>query len=59
MEHRDLKVMFAKSGSGSITTRLAIPKKWANDMGLSPEEREVEVTYTDNKEIIIKKKEQK
>lgn len=50
-------MMFAKSGSGSITARLAVPKKWLNDMGVTPEEREVELEYLEEKkEIIIKKK---
>lgn len=57
MEKRDLKVMFAKSGSGSKTTRLTIPIAWIKEMNLTEEDRAVEVTYDKiEKTITIKKK---
>ncbi|MCR1848278.1 AbrB/MazE/SpoVT family DNA-binding domain-containing protein [Paeniclostridium sordellii] len=56
-EKRDLKVMFAKSGSGSKTTRLTLPIAWVKEMNITEDERSVEVTYDDaNKSITIKKK---
>ncbi|MEI6856009.1 AbrB/MazE/SpoVT family DNA-binding domain-containing protein [Psychrilyobacter sp.] len=57
MEKRTLKMMFSKSGSGSITTRLAIPKAWCNKMNIVEEDREIDVYFDeDKKEIVIKKK---
>lgn len=57
MEKRDLKIMFAKSGNGFLTTRLSVPKAWVDDMEITQDEREVEVEYnTETKEITIKKK---
>ena len=50
---RFLNVMFNKSGSGSISTRLSIPKEWINAMGVTPENRQVIATF-DKKNKIIK-----
>ena len=56
-ETRELNVMFAKSGSGSKTTRLTIPMKWVKDMNITEDDRNVEVTFNkDDKTITIKKK---
>lgn len=56
-QKRDLKVMFAKSGSGSKTTRLTLPIAWVKEMNITEDERQVEVTYDDeDKSITIKKK---
>ena len=56
-----LKVMFNKaggnSGKNSINTRISLPKIWVDEMGITPEDREVEVTFEKNKIIIEKKKE--
>lgn len=57
MKKRELNIAFYKSGSGSISTRITLPKKWIDEMGINPEERKVEVEYNeDTKEITIKKK---
>ena len=56
MDKRILKISFNKAGSGSITKRLAIPSKIVSDMGITENDREVELLYDENKkEIIIKK----
>ncbi len=56
MDKRILKISFNKAGSGSITKRLAIPSRIASDMGITKNDREVELIYNDNKkEITIKK----
>ena len=56
MDKRILKVSFNKAGSGSITKRLAIPSKIISDMGITEDDREVELLYNENKkEITIKK----
>ena len=56
MEKRVLKVMFAKGGSGSLHTKLNVPITWVRAMGISAEEREVEIVF-DGKKITIQKKE--
>ena len=53
MEERILKVLFGKSGSGSISPRISLPMSWIKDMGLSQENREVTVKYDENKKQII------
>lgn len=56
MEERKLKILFGKSGSGSISPRISLPIGWIRDMGISQENRNVNVTYNEEtKEIIIKK----
>lgn len=53
-ESRQLKVSFNKSGSGSISSSVRLPISWLKEMGISKEDREVEVIFN-NEEIIIKK----
>lgn len=53
-ESRQLKVSFNKSGSGSISSSVRLPISWLKEMGISKEDREVEVIFN-NGEIIIKK----
>lgn len=49
--------MFAKSGSGSITSRLTIPIAWVKEMNITKDDRTVEVTFNEeSKTITIKKK---
>lgn len=56
-EKRTLRVMFNKSGSGSITTKIAIPKSFIEFLGVSNENREVLVELDKkNKKITITKK---
>ncbi len=57
MKTRILKVSFGKSGSGSVNTKISIPKKHLDEMGVSPDEREVLMSYDEEKKIItIQKK---
>lgn len=56
MEQREVNIMFQKAGSGSISTRIAIPKRWVDQMGITPEDRGVIVTF-DGKDITIRKEE--
>lgn len=54
---RVLNVTFTKSGSGSISSKLSIPKDWINTMELNSENRQVIATFDEkNKIIIIKAK---
>jgi len=57
-EKRKAKVIFAMSGGkaskGSQTTRITLPITWVREMGISPDAREVTITYQDNKIIIEK-----
>lgn len=56
---RDLKITFTCSGGtgkGGTTTRLTIPTTWIRQMGITKDDRDVEVELTDKNEIIIKKK---
>lgn len=54
MKTRRLKVLFTKGGSGSTTTRLGLPSTWVREMGISENEREVEVMF-DGEKITIQK----
>lgn len=54
MEKRQINMMFQKGGSGSVTTRLAIPKTWVDKMGVSQDEREVIVEF-DGERITVRK----
>lgn len=56
MNKRVLKINFNRAGSGSISKRLTIPSSIISDMGITENEREVEMIYNDTtKEITIKK----
>lgn len=57
MEKRTLKISFAKSGSGSISPRTTVPKKWLDALKITQAEREIEMLFDPEKEqIIISKK---
>lgn len=57
MEKRILKVSFFKSGSGSISPKLNIPKSFLDKIEINQENREIEIELKeDTKEIIIRKK---
>ena len=48
--------MFSKSGSGSINTKIALPKKWIDTLELNEENRSIIAEFKeDTKEIILKK----
>ena len=59
IETRLLNVIFSKPGGtaskNSYSTRISIPIKFLNDMGISEEERDVIASF-DGKKIIIQKK---
>jgi len=57
MEKRILKILFAKGGSGSLHTKLNVPITWIRAMGISQENREVEILF-DGEKIVIQKKEE-
>lgn len=54
-ECRFVKMLFTKSGSGSISPRITLPSTWIREMGITREEREVSITF-DGKKIIIEKR---
>ena len=54
LEQRKINMMFQKGGSGSVTTRLAIPKSWVDKMGVTQDEREVVVEF-DGERITVRK----
>ena len=54
MEKRLLNISLVKGGSGSTTGRIILPTKWLNEMGISKENRSVEVFFN-GEEIRIKK----
>lgn len=57
MKKRDLKISFGKSGSGSISPKLSIPKTFLDKIEVNQDEREIELELNENtKEIIIRKK---
>ena len=57
MKDRTLKIIFNKSGSGSITPKMNVPIRWLKDMGVNEQEREVVAEYDEERQqIIIKKK---
>lgn len=56
-EKRNLKVSFTKSGAGSTTNRITLPTTWIREMGITEDEKEVEVELDKvTKVISIKKK---
>lgn len=56
MEGRNLKIIFNKSGDGYMSGKLSVPMTWLKDMGLTPEDREVEVIYNEETKSFITKK---
>ena len=57
MEARKLKVNLFKSGSGSINAKVTLPITWIRSIGVTAEDREINVEFDEEKkEIIIKKR---
>lgn len=58
MEEKRARVIFNKSGgtagSGGITNRITIPTTWVKEMGITEEQREVNISF-DGEKIIIEK----
>ena len=55
-EIRTVKMIFNKDGHGSLSTRISIPKSWADKLGFSQDKREAEIVFDEEKECIIIKK---
>nr|DAX19244.1 MAG TPA: Toxin SymE, type I toxin-antitoxin system [Caudoviricetes sp.] len=57
MEKRDVNISFYKAGNGGISNRITLPKKWVEKIGITPDDRNVEIILDEkNNSIIIKKK---
>lgn len=57
MEKRDMNISFTRSGSGSISPRITLPKTYLDKLKITQEERMVELILDEeNQEIIIRKK---
>ena len=62
-EQREAKAVINRVGGFKNSTasekavnyRVIIPNAWAVDMGINPEDRELILTYTPEKQIIIEK----
>jgi len=52
MENRELKISFAKSGTGT-GAKLTLPIPWLKKLGLSKEDRDINLTLDEEKKIII------
>jgi hypothetical protein len=56
MEKRDVKISFHKAGNG-LGTKLTLPMPWLRKMGVTNENRDVEIIFNEEtKEITIRKK---
>jgi len=53
-EPRRLNVIYSKSKSGSISTKLSIPITWLKELGVTEENREV-ILIKEGDKLIIKK----
>ena len=57
MSKRILNISYSKSGSGSVTTRLSIPKSLLDKMEITENDRQIELEYNEvTKELTIRKK---
>ena len=57
MEKRDLNISFYKAGNNGISTKMNLPKKWVEKLGVTPDDRAVEVIFDEKmRAIVIKKK---
>ena len=58
MQKKIAKVIFNRSGgtagSGGITNRITIPTKWIKEMGITEEQREVNISFDGEKIMITK-----
>lgn len=56
MEEKKLKIVLNRNGNGTLNPRCPIPLEWFKKMGLSEEEREVNLKLNEKTgELIIKK----
>jgi hypothetical protein len=57
MEKRDVNISFYRAGNGGTSNRITLPKKWVEKIGITPDNRAVEIILDEeNDSIIIKKK---
>ncbi len=57
MEKRVLKVSFNDNGKGSVTPKTTLPKKWLDIIGVTADNRNIELELNEeDKTIIIRKK---
>lgn len=58
MEKRNLKAIVAKAGgnagSDSLNYKMTIPSKWANELGITKDSRNLKVTF-DGSKITVEK----
>ena len=56
---RKAKVMVASPGGTasktSKTYRITLPNNWVRDMGITEDDRDVNISFTDDKKILIEK----
>lgn len=52
MEKRDLNISFYKAGNGGISTKMNLPKKWIEKMGITQDDKGVEVVFDEDKKTI-------
>ena len=56
MEKRDLNISFQKAGNGK-NARLIVPIPWLRELGITPEEKGIDLIFDkENKQLIIKKR---
>lgn len=56
-EVRESKLIFTRTGISSITPRVSLPTMWVKHMGLSTDDKDLELTYSPRtKKITIRKK---
>lgn len=56
MEKRELNISFYKAGNGEAT-RIFLPKPWLRELGITKEDKTVELIYDkENEQLIIRKK---
>ncbi|WP_278574797.1 AbrB/MazE/SpoVT family DNA-binding domain-containing protein [Fusobacterium ulcerans] len=57
MEKRDLNVSFYKAGNGGEATRITLPKPWLRELGITKEDKAIELIFDkENEQLIIRKK---
>jgi len=54
MDKRQAKTLFVKNGNGSYSTRLVLPISWLKAMGVSQEDRLLDISYDGNSITISK-----
>lgn len=55
MEKRNLNISFYKAGNGKAT-RVNLPMPWLRKLGITEEQKEVELELDEEKQVIIIKK---